>query len=154
MQTPNALKLRFKLDRLERKDWYWTINTQFFKKLSNVDTEYNAILYYNDTHFDNRIEEIDTQLYKDKQKVDGTLFPEQIKSLEEDAKNEIQQIENERAMMLHDNPDIHFTIHRSELKEKAQWTMVKWMIYDKHIITRLNDRIEIMHNYKIKLESK
>lgn len=139
----------FKLDQLQWKDWYWTITTQFFKKLKEVEIEYKMRMTYDDSHFDDRIDSIWETFWKKSSDIENSLFPEEIDPLREEAEWEVEQVDIERQQRLYENPDILFSVYRNEVKEKKEWTIVKWSLYDKWIITRINERIEVLHNYKI-----
>ena len=140
---------RFKLERIEWNSWYWTLTTQFFRNLDDVESRYKMRLFYDDSGFDSRIEDVRNEFGKNKKKIKDVLFQEQLKALEEEAKKEIDQIEGERLDALENNPDILFSVDRNEVKEKSRWTLTKRSIYDKSVITRINEKIEGLSNYKL-----
>lgn len=143
------LMLKFKLDQIQRKDWYRTFTTQFYKKLDEVESSYKMRLTYDDTHFDDRIASVRYNFEKQQKEMEQILFQEQVQMLKKEAEDEVEQINIERQQRIYENPDIIFQVHRNEVKEKKEWTIIKWSLYDKWIITRVNEIIEVLHNYRI-----
>lgn len=138
----------FNIEELQRKASYRYIKVQFREKIDAVDSKYELRLIYDDSIFDRKIDEVWRKLQKAMGEEEQKLL-DNTKDLQKEAADEVAQIEADRKLALEKNPDILFAANRYETKESAKGTIVKFMVRDKHIISLINEKIEILGNYKI-----
>lgn len=141
--------ISFDIEEIQRKNSYRYLKIQFWEKIDAVDSKYSLRFIYDDSIFD-RIQNVWSNLEKAMAE-EGTKLIDNTKALQKEAADEVEQIEMDRKEAIKRNPDIIFGATRYETKEASKGTLVKFFIRDKDIINLINNKMDILHNYKVGL---